>query len=206
MWAIVVAMSLVLSAPAFDQVQSACSVEALTPTALEHPVLDTFNDEVAAYLRLQDAVRRQLGLQRLFTDPEDLFTAIRSLQASIRAARPDARPGSILTPAMSEIVRRRLEQRLVVCNYSVEEVLAFLNEERLPGATEPRVNGPFPWTVGSAMWPTLLAVLPALPPQLQYRFFDRDLVLIDVDADLVVDILRNALPAPRSRLRNRDFT
>lgn len=206
MWAIIVALPLVLFPADFDRVQSACTVETLTATPVETPVVDTFNEQVAAYLRLQDAVRRELAMQRLFVDPEDLFRAVRSMQAGIRAARPDARPGSILTPAMGALIRRRLEQRLVVCDYAVEDVLAFLNEERLPGAHEPRVNGPFPWTVGSAMWPTLLAVLPPLPPQLQYRFYDRDLVLIDVDANLVVDVLKDALPAPRFRIRNRDLT
>lgn len=206
MWAIIVAMLLVPFPAEFDRVQSACSVETLIPTPLETPVLDTFNEEIASYLRLQDAVRRQLGMQRLFADPDELFHAIHSMQAGIRAARPDARPGSIFTPAVSGLIRTRLQQRLAVCEYTVEEVLAFLNEERLPGAQEPRVNGPFPWTVGSAMWPTLLAALPPLPPQLQYRFFDRDLVLIDIDADLVVDVLKNALPAPRRRVRDRDLT
>ena len=47
------------------------------------------------------------------------------------------------------------------------------------------------------MWPSLLAVLPPLPEGLEYRFADRDLVLIDIHASIVVDILVNALPAPR---------
>ena len=206
MWAIIVAVPLALSPAVFERVQSACGVETLTPTDVETPVLEAFNEQVAAHLRMQDAVRRHLALQRLFADPEDLFNAMRSMQAGIRAARPDARPGSMFTEAVSALIRARLQQRLVECNYAVEDVLAFLNEERLPGVPEPRVNGPFPWMVGSAMWPTLLAALPPLPPQLQYRFFDRDLVLIDVDADLVVDVLRNALPAPRLHIRNRDLT
>jgi hypothetical protein len=197
---------LVLFPAVLDRVQPACSVETLRATALETPVLDTFNVQVAIYLRQQDVVKRQLAMEWLFVDPEDLFNAIQSLQAGIRAARPDARPGAFFTPAVSTLVRARLQQRLVVCGYTVEEVRAFLNEERFPGAPEPRVNRPFPWTVGSAMWPTLLAVLPPLPPQLQYRFVDRDLVLIDIDADLVVDVLRNALPAPGPRVRNRDLS
>jgi hypothetical protein len=206
MWAIIVA-TLVLFPPAgSDRVQSDCSVETLNATPLETPALDTFNQQVAAYLRLQDAVRRQLAMQRLFVDPEDLFRAMRSLQAGIRAARPDARPGSIFNPAIGALIRTRLQQRLLVCDYAVEDVLAFLNEERAAGAPGPKVNGSFPWMVGSAMWPTLLAVLPPLPPQLEYRFVDRDLVLIDIEADLVIDVLKNALPAPGFRVRNRDLS
>lgn len=47
------------------------------------------------------------------------------------------------------------------------------------------------------MWPTLLRALPALPAELEYRFAHRDLVLIDVHASLVVDILEDALPSAR---------
>jgi hypothetical protein len=39
----------------------------------------------------------------------------------------------------------------------------------------------------------MLAALPGLPEELEYRFVGADLVLIDVPADLVVDILENAL-------------
>jgi len=43
--------------------------------------------------------------------------------------------------------------------------------------------------------PKLLAKLPRLPEELQYRFFDRHLILLDVDADLIVDYIPDALPA-----------
>jgi hypothetical protein len=60
------------------------------------------------------------------------------------------------------------------------------------------VNKPFPWALGSAMTPQLIDILPALPNELQYRFAERSLVLVDTHADLVVDILPNALPAAGS--------
>jgi hypothetical protein len=44
------------------------------------------------------------------------------------------------------------------------------------------------------MPPRLLAKLPVLPSGLQYRFVDRDLVLWDSQADLVVDIIPDAIP------------
>jgi hypothetical protein len=43
------------------------------------------------------------------------------------------------------------------------------------------------------MWPFLLEALPHLPHELQYRMIGRDLVLVDTHADLVVDIMRNAI-------------
>jgi hypothetical protein len=43
------------------------------------------------------------------------------------------------------------------------------------------------------MHPAVLQALPPLPPELQYRMVGCDLVLIDVHADLIVDILPYAL-------------
>jgi hypothetical protein len=36
--------------------------------------------------------------------------------------------------------------------------------------------------------------LPAVPRELDYAFWGRDLVLVDLDANLVIDILSEALP------------
>ena len=204
MLAIVVVMPLVLFPPVFDQAQSSCGVEPVATTAAELPIVDGFTRRIDAYMEIHNEVERRLAPERVFDDPEDLFDAMRAMQSGIRVARPDARPGAVFTPDVSALIRARLARRLVVCNYSVEDVLEFLNEERLPGVPAPRINEPFPWSVGSAMWPTLLAALPPLPPELQYRFFDRDLVVIDVHADLVVDVMKNALPAsPHPRRRGR---
>ena len=47
--------------------------------------------------------------------------------------------------------------------------------------------------LGAWMWPALLHALPTLPEDLQYRIVDNDLVLVDLHASLVVDILEDAI-------------
>ncbi|MBV9622432.1 MAG: hypothetical protein JOZ14_00460 [Acidobacteria bacterium] len=42
--------------------------------------------------------------------------------------------------------------------------------------------------------PTLLLNLPSLPDGLEYRILDRELVVRDRDANIVVDYVPNALP------------
>jgi calcineurin-like phosphoesterase family protein len=44
--------------------------------------------------------------------------------------------------------------------------------------------------------PRLMEVLPPLPKQLEYDFAGRTLIIRDIDADVVVDYIPNALPAP----------
>ena len=43
------------------------------------------------------------------------------------------------------------------------------------------------------MFPCVIAALPPLPPELQYRIVGDTLVLIDVHASLIVDLLPRAL-------------
>lgn len=44
------------------------------------------------------------------------------------------------------------------------------------------------------MPPKLLLALPLLPEELEYLFVNRDLVLWDWHADLIIDVLPNAIP------------
>ena len=56
------------------------------------------------------------------------------------------------------------------------------------------VNDAMPWMEQEEMPPAILATLTPLPAELEYRIVYRDLVLLDVAANLVFDVLENALP------------
>jgi hypothetical protein len=171
-----------------------CQIEILSPLALEERTLAQFDDAVNQYVMLHRRLERALPPEQMFDDAEDMFAAVEALRSAIVEARPNVREGDIFTPGISELIRTRLEDTIKDHHYTVAKILAAINEERLPGMPDPELNHPFPWGLGSAMWPSLLAVLPSLPPELEYRFADRKLVLIDMHADMVVDILDNALP------------
>jgi hypothetical protein len=168
----------------------------VTPTAVEAPILESFTQRINAYMQVHNDVEGKLSLQSSLDEGEDVFAAVEAMQSGIRKARADARRGAILTADVGALIRMRLESRLAACGQKVEDVLAFINDERAPGAPHPKINERFPWESGSAMWPSFMGVLPPLPEELVYRFADRDLVLIDLHADLVVDILADALPVP----------
>lgn len=196
MFAVFVSIPLLLLPAQSVPAQSSCEFQQVAATVTEAPVLDTFNQRVDAYMRVHNEVERKMSVQWSFDNAEDMFEAVAAMQDGIRAARPDARRGAIFTDDVGALIRTRLEARLAACHQTVEDLLAFINEERQPGARKPSIYKPFPWELGSAMVPTILPVLPVLPDELEYRFADRDLVLIDIHANLVVDILVNALPAP----------
>ena len=64
------------------------------------------------------------------------------------------------------------------------------------------VNGRFSWRTAAATPPYVLAVLPTLPGELQYRFVGPDLVLVDIAANFIIDVLPDALDvAPHGDVR-----
>ena len=57
------------------------------------------------------------------------------------------------------------------------------------------VNGRYPDTIPlSSVPPQILQALPPLPQELEYRFIETSLILLDVRAHIIVDYLTGAVP------------
>jgi hypothetical protein len=165
-----------------------------TEHALEH-----FDARVAAYVALRTRAAASVPPIEVLSDLERIQAQIEALASAIRAARWVAQRGDLFTVDVRLVVRVEIRDALAAARIPVEDVTAALEEETGPDADVPLVdiNEPFPWAFGSAVPPGLLGALPALPRELHYRFIGRDLLLVDVEADLIVDILPNALPLGR---------
>lgn len=185
---------------------AASRLEVSASQTVEARALAEFNAAVEEYVALHRRVERRLPPERMFEDAEEMFAARAALRSAILAARRDATPGNVFSPGVARVIVGLLDQTIAASGYDPADVLAAINEERLPGVPDPEVNGEFPWAIGSVMWPIFLRVLPALPGELEYRFSNRDLVLIDIHANLVVDILENALPPGRNNEVLSDFS
>ena len=171
-----------------------CEIDVFTPLALEERAIAEFNANVDSYVRLHRRLERYLPPEQMFGDPEEMMQAADDLADALRDARPHARPGNIFTPGPAQLFRKIISATLLHYEYDPRDVVEWLNEEPLPGSKPPKVNGRYPWGLGAWMWPALLHALPPLPRELEYRLVEHDIVLIDVHADLVVDILENAMP------------
>jgi hypothetical protein len=154
----------------------------------EHRVLARFERAAERYADLHRQIAS--GIPALAAaDPEQIDDAIDQLATAIRTERARARIGAIFDPDVALLIRMRLY-----------DALALTHPRRLPGTLDMgmfaalNVNERFPWDVPNAMWPWALEALPRLPAELEYRFVGYDLVLIDRDADLIVDVLPAALP------------
>jgi hypothetical protein len=155
--------------------------------------LRQFHQAIEAYTALHRRLEQGLAPLKAGTSGRQIFEASDELAAALQAARPTAREGDVFTAGMADIFRMRIANALRAGGYSIEDVAEDSQAESPADAPLPVVNGRFPWMRGAGMWPCVLNALPALPEELQYRIVGRNLVLVDVHANLVVDILRDAL-------------
>jgi hypothetical protein len=145
-------------------------------------------DYVETHRRLAAAIE-----QPLCSDAEELTQQADTLAAAIREARPRAKEGDIFTLAAGEMFRARIAG---IVRRTGFDVAAFLERHSGNGEDlEVHVFGALPWRSHLALMP-IIRQLPELPPELEYEFVGRHLVLMDVDANIVVDVLRDALPLP----------
>jgi hypothetical protein len=126
--------------------------------------------------------------------PDEAYASVRSLAAIPLDERPAPKEGDIFLPDVADLFRYAIAWTLRHSEYYPPDLLARLNAEDL---TVPpiAVNRPLPWGAGRATFTWLLvAALPALPEDLEYRLVGRTLALVDVRANIVVDVLREAVP------------
>jgi hypothetical protein len=142
-------------------------------------------------------IERRLPALDVTADVATLRQAIDSMAAAIRAARPAAGEGDLFTASVRPVLGARIVKAMRLNGLTVTDL-----DQEAADAPPARlqVNGDMPWRLTGAVPPCVLEVLPRLPPELQYRFVGADLLLVDVHASLIVDIMRDAaLPRDTSR-------
>ena len=140
-----------------------------------------FSERVSNYVELRSTLEKGLPELTVTDDPSEIRRAQRALANRIRVARAGARQGDIFTSTISAEFRNVL---LVETNPST--MAAIMDEN--PGDLSRRINRVYPTGQPLATMPAgILAVLPRLPDDLQYRFLGRALILIDTRANLILD-------------------
>jgi hypothetical protein len=179
-----IALLMLLSAgPAYAQLQPAAS-----------PAIQDFEAATREYAALHRRLEATLPTLEVTSNPDTIFRLVQQMAVALRNARPDARPGEFFTEAAAVGLRARIAEALDANDFTAADVRV---AEVLDGVdarmVSLRVNGTFPWIYATAMFPCLLEALPPLPPELQYRIVGNTLVLVDVHASLIVDLLPYAL-------------
>jgi hypothetical protein len=153
--------------------------------------LREFGERTRAYLALRTKLATAVAAVSGDATSEQISQHQEQLAAAVRTARKDARRGDIFTPPVvpqfRTIIRRDLQAR------DIRDALAAMQE--VPVALPLRVNAGWPADAPRAtVPPQLLSSLYPLPEGLEYRFLDRHLVLLDGEANLVVDYILDVVP------------
>jgi hypothetical protein len=171
-------------------------VEKAKGTADQAEILRHFQDELAEYAELHDKQLAKLG-PRVPSDAQATAAAQKALARAIVGKRGSAKHGDIFRPEVQPLFRRLIAEQLngpdalaarkAVVEGNPEE------EESVPVVV--RVNALYPSGATRSTVPaSVLLTLPPLPAALHYRFVGRDLLLVDSEAQVIVDYLTDAAP------------
>jgi hypothetical protein len=162
-----------------------------TQASADARVIADFMKRVQQYHDLRDKVDEGAARQTQTNDPEKLVAEKKVLADRVIAARAGARPGDIFTPDVQPVFKRLLKP--VLKGTDGAENKKTITEES--PAIAVKVNAPYPEKQPlSTVPPDVLKQLPQLPKDLEYRFVQKHLILFDSRANLVVDVLPNAIP------------
>lgn len=156
--------------------------------------VQAFERATRDYVQMHRRLESQIGAIQLNSTVAEVNRTIQELAAAIRAERPGAKQGDFFTPALATELRARINSALRDNGFTPGDVRQNERLEAIEADTGAlRVNGTFPWVLATAMFPCVIAALPPLSAELQYRIVGDMLVLIDVHASLILDLLPHAL-------------
>jgi hypothetical protein len=153
--------------------------------------LAEFQHRLQGYLDLRARLSRQLKPLSATADSAELAARQDTLAAALRDARKGAKPGDVIPSAVADQIRTAVATDFRRRN--PESTRAVFDE--VPEGVRPVINKTMPdATALATVPPLLLRSLPRLPDNLQYRFVDRHIVLMDGDTRIIVDYILNVLP------------
>lgn len=150
-----------------------------------------FQNQIKAYLQIHNEAESKVPSLKRTDDPQEISDRQTALARAIQTLRAQAKIGEIFAPEYQpyfiKIVQDDFATRPAV------DRRAIIDE--LPKNMKVDVNTVYPTSLALATFPAgLLRKLPDLPPELEYRLVGRSLILRDVKANLIVDILRDVVP------------
>jgi hypothetical protein len=173
---------------------AACARSEPEPANSTEATLIDFTRRVEAYVTLRNRLADSLGPVSENVSQADIAARAARLAASIQQARSGAEQGQLFTPEVSAVLATLIRQEYSRRPPPILETREDQQDE-LPAVFAPVVNQLYPTTYPLATFPpALLPLLPALPEQVEYRIVGRDLILRDVEANLIVDVLPDAMP------------
>ena len=166
---------------------------AVSPIDIDAKALEEFQEELDEYVELRNKLESQLPPLPTQAAPERVHAHEIALGDLIMSARRRAKQGDIFVSEVEPLIRARAQT--VFASPEGAQDKAAIQDEQSERNVAARVNQRYPDGLPlSAVPASVLASLPRLPPELQYRFLGRHLILIDIGARIIVDYLPEVLP------------
>jgi hypothetical protein len=164
--------------------------------------IEAFEDRVKQYWKLHEKAESAAPpINEKKDDPHAIVAREHALSSAIRALRKNAKEGDIFTPAVRKLfvatIAHGLSPKQGTRGRTAKEMVLGDGNPRNPESkaqVKLAVNAKYPDHAPlSTVPPSVLLRLPQLQEGLEYRFVGRHLILFDLNANLIVDILRNAI-------------
>jgi hypothetical protein len=158
----------------------------------EAQALASLQARVKDYLALHDKLEATLPALSRDASPAEIDTHQRALARLIQDARRDAKPGDLFTRESRGVIRGLMIR--VFGGPGGAKLKGSVMDEN-PGRLRLTINSRYPDEVPlSTVPPQVLAGLPKMPEELEFRFIGRTLILLDVHAHTIVDLIDNIIP------------
>jgi hypothetical protein len=156
-------------------------------------VLADFNARIKDYVALHRKLAEETGPIDETKEPHEITAREQELGKRLRTARRHALRGDIFAPPIEalfkQIIRDEYRRRSPAVRADRRE-----DQDELADF-QPNVNQVYPPTQPLVTFPAgLLRVLPELPRELEYRLVQRNLILRDREANIIIDFIPTAIP------------
>ena len=153
-----------------------------------------FSDRVQDYVKLQKTIESSLPAMNSTDLPEMIAAHQQALARKIREARPKAKAGDIFTESAREAFRHAI--RSAFQSPDGDNARATMQQGAPVKELHLEVNGIYPDAAPyTTVPPTLLSAFPKLPEEVAYRIVSRNLILIDVKSNMVIDLIHEIIPS-----------
>ena len=167
--------------------------ETAAPENPDSVILADFNARLDRYVKTQRSLLKDAPIKKDAT-PAEIKAREETLAAQLRTIRRNAKHGDIFPPTVAALFKRLMYPE--VKGPQLREVKQTLVEEDgdraevwlKVNATYPVTHEPLATTPAN-----LLANLPQLPKDVEYRIVGKHLLLRDVDGNIIVDFIYNAI-------------
>jgi hypothetical protein len=153
-----------------------------------------FLDRVQSYVRLHKTIELTLPALKPTDRPELISAHQQALAQKIRDVRTNAKRGDIFTENAEKAFRTSIRDEFQGAH--AQDARTTIQQGAPVKAIHLHVNEAYPDGVPfTTVPPTLLLKFPKLPDQVAYRIVGHDLILLDVEANFVIDTIPETIPS-----------